>query len=406
MKIIQIAWRNVWRNKLRSLVVIIAITLGLWGGIFSYAFMQGMGDQQIYSAIHTETGHIQVNKPNFLQNHDLKINIEDAEKTEHIIKNIPGVKGVSSSIQLTAIASTANSSAGVMINGIAPEQYTTISQLKDYLTEGTFFKEDVYNPILIGEQLADKLHAKLNSRLVFTLQTYNGDISYFAFKVAGIYKLHNSEFNETQVFVRRKDLAKAIAFPADHVSAINVLLDNNDLTQKVTTEIQQKLPGMQVQNWKKLSPMIMLMSGTLNQMSLIFVFIILLALAFGIINTMLMAVLDRTREIGMLLSIGMNQKKVFSMIVFETLFLSFTGVVIGVVISMVSISYFGTSGIDLSVISAGINALGFSSHIYPKLDAGFYPKFSLMVILIALFSSVFPARRAIKLKPAEAVRGE
>ena len=121
---------------------------------------------------------------------------------------------------------------------------------------------------------------------------------------------------------------------------------------------------------------------------------------------MLMAVLDRTREIGMLLSIGMNQRKVFSMIVWETLFLSFTGVITGMVLSMISISYFGTSGIDLSVISEGINALGFSSHIYPKLDAGFYPKFALMVIIIAMCSSVFPARRAIKLKPAEAVRGE
>lgn len=333
-------------------------------------------------------------------------NIDDERNTEDALKTIQGVKGISSSIQLTGIASTASASTGVMINGVDPDAYATVSQLKDYLVDGSFFKEDVYNPIIIGEQLADKLHAKLHSRLVFTLQTYEGEISYFAFKVTGIYKLHNSEFNENMVFVRKQDLAKAIHFPAGHTSVINILLANKELTETAKTTIQKQLPNLQVQTWEELSPMTMLMSGTLNQMSFIFVFIILLALAFGIINTMLMAVLDRTREIGMLLSIGMNQRKVFSMIVWETLFLSFTGVITGMVLSMISISYFGTSGIDLSVISEGINALGFSSHIYPKLDAGFYPKFALMVIIIAMCSSVFPARRAIKLKPAEAVRGE
>ncbi|MCB0697413.1 MAG: ABC transporter permease, partial [Chitinophagaceae bacterium] len=189
-------------------------------------------------------------------------------------------------------------------------------------------------------------------------------------------------------------------------SVINILLDDTQLTEQVKAELQKQLPGMQVQTWQDLSPMTKLMSGTLNQMSFIFVFIILLALAFGIINTMLMAVLDRTREIGMLLSIGMNQAKIFGMIVWETLFLSFTGVIVGLVFSVSSITYFGSAGIDLSVISEGINALGFSSHIYPKLDADFYIEFAPMVILIALFSSIFPARRAIKLKPAEAVRGE
>lgn len=406
MKIIQIAWRNVWRNKLRSLVVIVAITLGLWGGIFSYAFMQGMGEQQVYSAIHTETGHLQVNMQGFRQNRDLQINIADVQHAEQAIQKIPGVKSVSSSIQLTAIASTADASAGVMINGVAPGQYAAVSQLGDYLIAGSFFKEDTRNPILIGQQLADKLHAKVGSRLVFTLQTYTGEISYFAFKVAGIYKLHNSEFNESMVYVRREDLAKAIGFPQNHASVISVLLDRNDLTEDVKTSIQKAIAGMQVQTWEELSPMIQLMSATLDQMSMIFVLIILLALAFSIINTMLMAVLDRTREIGMLMSVGMNQRKVFGMIVWETLFLSFTGAMAGLAMSMVTITYFGSAGIDLSVISAGINAFGFSSHVYPTLDAGFYPKFALMVILIALLSSIFPARRAIKLKPAEAVRGE
>lgn len=404
--IVQIAWRNVWRNKTRSLVVIIAIMLGLWGGVFSYAFMKGMAEQQVYSTIHNETGHIQINKPEFLLNHDLHVNLANSDELEKKIAAVPGVKGVTSSIQLTAITSTANTSAGVMINGIDTASFNKVSELGLSMTTGSFFRDDVHNPIVIGAQLADKLHVGLHSRLVFTLQSYSGDITYFAFKVVGIYKLHNSDFNEQMVFVQKHDLQKAIGFPKDNVSVMNILLDNKDLTDAVVQKLKGMFPDLQVQSWLQLSPMMQIMSGTIDQMSLIFVFIILLALAFGIINTMLMAVMDRTREIGMLLSIGMNQRKVFTMIVLETVFLSLTGAVLGLVISVVTVNYFGAKGIDLSMIAEGINALGYSSHIYPQLDAGFYYDFALMVILIALFSSFFPARRAIKLKPADAVRGE
>ncbi len=404
--IVNIAWRNVWRNKLRSFVVIAAIALGLWGGIFSYAFMQGMSDQQINSTIHTETGHIQVNQPKFLLNYDLQTNIKNSVNIEKTIRSFSGVKGVTSSIQLTAMASTAVTSFGIKINGIDPESFKTVNELNKYIIKGNFFDEKIPNSAIIGQQLAEKLHADLHSRIVITLQSYTGEITYFAFKVVGIYKLQNSEYNEQMVFVKKKDLQNAIGFPNGNASVINILLANNEITDSLERQIQAKFPNLQVQTWLELSPMMQVMSGTLNQMSMIFVFIILLALAFGIINTMLMAVMDRTREIGMLLSIGMNQKKVFSMIVLETLFLSLSGSIVGLIISIITVYYFGIHGIDLSFISEGINAIGFSSHVYPVLDIGFYPKFAFMVIVIALISSLLPARRAIKLNPAEAVRGE
>lgn len=404
--IFSIAWRNIWRNRIRSLVVITAIALGLWGGIFSYAFMQGMAGQQMYASIHTETGHIQINQKDFLLNYDMQLNIADSKKTEQEILAIPGVKGVTSGIQTQVMASTTHASAGITLNGIDPESFNTVSELNQYLTSGTFFGDKKSHPVVIGEQLADKLHAKIHSHIIVGLQNYTGELTSISFRVVGIYKLQNSDFNERMVFVRKNELQESIGFPDDHVSAINVLLTSNDSTNQIKNKIAGIFPGLSVQTWQEISPMMQIMSGTINQMSMIFVFIILLALAFGIINTMLMAVMERTREIGMLLCIGMNQIKVFFMIVLETLFLSLTGAIIGLGLSIATVYYFGKHGIDLSVVSDGINAFGFSSHVYPELDSAFYPQFALMVIFIAIFSSFFPARRAIKLKPAEAVRGE
>ena len=404
--LIRMAWRNIWRNKTRSSVIITSVILGLWGGIFSDAFMQGMAEQQIYSSIHTETGNIQLNNPGYLQNHDLQINIRNADSILSTIKKLPQVSAASASIRLTAMASTASSSAGVMVNGIDPSDQQNVSDISQLLKEGDYFKTDQKNQIVIGQQLADKLQVKLHSRIVLTLQTMEGDIIYGAFKVSGIFRTHNSDFDKQTIFVRRPDLRALLNFPANAASVITVLLQSNNDTKQVADSLQQQFSGLQVQTWVQLSPMLQVLSGTMMQMTIIFVGIILIALAFGIINTMLMAVLDRTREIGMLLSIGMKPSKIFGMIMLETIFLSLTGAVVGVAISIITILWFGHKGINLSAIAEGANALGYSSMVYPTLGADFYVTLSVMVIAIAIIAGLFPARRAIRLKPAEAVRGD
>ncbi len=404
--LIQIAWRNVWRNRTRSLVIIAAVVIGLWGGIFSNAFMQGMSDQQIYSSIHTETGHLQINEPGFLLNHDMQLHIDNADSLVADIKKMTGVQAVAATIQVTAMASTASSSTGIMVNGIDPSPESLLTNVSTLLTRGDYFKSDRNNQALIGEQLAEKLKVKLHSRIILTLQTITGDIIYGAFKVEGIYRTHNSDFDKEMIFVQRKDLQSLVNFPAGAASVITVLLHKNDDTKNVAAIMKQHFPSKQVQTWIQLSPMLQLLSGTIMQMTIIFVGIILIALAFGIINTMLMAVMDRTREIGMLLSVGMKPSKVFSMIMLETIFLSLTGAVVGVMMSIATVYWFGKTGINLSIIAEGINALGYSSIVYPALRADFYLVLSVMVIVIAIVAGIFPARRAIRLKPAEAVRGD
>lgn len=401
----QIAWRNVWRNKTRSMVIVIAVALGLWGGIFSDAFMQGMTEQQIYSSIHTETGHIQLNQKGFLANHDMQLNMPGADSITARLSKLPGVQAATSTIQLTSMASTSSGSAGIMIDGIDPAAQEKVSNLNTLLTTGDYFKSDRTNLIVIGQQLADKLHIKLHSRIVLTLQTTAGDIVYGAFKVAGIFRTHNSDFDKQMVFVRKKDLQALISFTPGAASLVTVLLHNTDDTKMVTAEIQKMFPELQVQPWMQLSPMLQILSSTVTQMTIIFVGIILIALAFGIVNTMLMAVLDRTHEIGMLLSIGMKPSKVFAMIILETIFLSLTGAAVGIALSVGTISWFGHTGINLSFIAEGINAFGYASIVYPSLGADFYLALSVMVVIIALIAGLFPARHAIRLKPAEALRG-
>jgi ABC-type antimicrobial peptide transport system permease subunit len=151
-------------------------------------------------------------------------------------------------------------------------------------------------------------------------------------------------------------------------------------------------------------PELGLLTGVMDYMLYIFMSIIFLALSFGIINTMLMAVMERVREIGMLMAIGMNKTKIFLMIMLETILLMLTGSFAGLVLSYAIVNFFGKYGIDLSKFASGLSGFGFSSMVYPFLETATYIKIVIMVVVAGIISSIVPARKALKLNPSEAIR--
>ena len=209
MMILAIAWRNVWRNPARSGVVIAAIAIGLWAGIFSAAFMEGMASQFIYSSIHTETGHIQIHHPDFMLNHDMQDSIARTDVILAHIRQIAGVTGASQNFQMFALGSTATASEGIMLNGINPEDEKSVSDIANDVVTGSYFGGEKPNQIVIGQKLANKLHANVNSKIILTLKRF-ADIIYGAFKVCGVYHTTNTDFDGGNVFVRFDDLRRLV----------------------------------------------------------------------------------------------------------------------------------------------------------------------------------------------------
>ena len=158
--------------------------------------------------------------------------------------------------------------------------------------------------------------------------------------------------------------------------------------------------------WKEIKPQLAILEGFVGVELYVILGIILFALAFGIVNTMLMVVLERVRELGMLMAIGMNKAKIFKMIMLETLLLTTTGGVVGMILSGILLLSFGHRGIDLSSVSKGMESLGYEAMIYPKISLQYYLNLSLMIIVTGVLSSIYPSRKALKLRPAEAVRAE
>jgi putative ABC transport system permease protein len=400
-----VAWRNVWRNKLRSLVVILAVALGLFGVLFMIALSNGMVRQKIDASISNEISHIQIHLPEFLQDQSLAFSMDSVSRMEDEISSMTGVLAVTSRLKALAMASTASNGAGVMINAIDPDREKAVTKIHQSLIEGDYFgKTGKSAPVLISKKLASKLKAKIGSKIVITIQHTSGELAYGLFRVSGIYKTANAIFDEPNIFITKADLVALTGYDPSKATEIAVLLSNVDQTDLITNELRAKFPSLSVLPWKEIEPILLAMSSMIDQMSYFLLIIILFAMAFGIINTMMMAVLERTREIGMLMAVGMNRKKVFIMIMLETIFLALVGTFFGILLSAATIQYTGLHGLNFAAWAEGYESWGFSALVYPTLYLDFYIGMTLLVIITAIISSIYPARKALRFNPAAAIR--
>jgi putative ABC transport system permease protein len=398
-----ISWRNVWRNKLRSTVIIASIAVGIFAGVFTWAFYAGMVDQRIQTAIMTEASNIQVHQKNFLENPDQKYYMTDVDSIASDIRTIEEVKAVSKRVSASAMATSAETGSGVQIMGIDPEEERNITNIYSKIIEGSYFEGGGKSPVVIGEKLAEKLSVKMRSRIVLTLQNMDGTITSGLFRVEGIYRTSNSIFDETNIFIKHEDIVSLIGLKESAGHEIAILLKDNNQLDNVKNILQNRYPELDVRTWKELMPDVSLVEETMNFSMYIFMGIILVALIFGIVNTMLMAVLERVKELGMLMAVGMNKIRVFTMIVLETVFLSLQGGVIGIVVGYLVTVLLNKEGINLAPWAEGFEKLGYEAIVYPIANAGIAVQVAIMVLVAGIIASVYPAIKALQLKPAEAL---
>lgn len=404
-----IAWKNIWRNKVRSLVVIFAITFGLLGGIFSSAVMKGMAEQRMKEAVSRETAHLQIHNPKYIEDNEIKYTInKESEGLASVLDSISGIKAWSARIKFLGMGNSANASTGIMVYGVNPEKEKLVSEIWSMICDscGTYLNRDKTNQIVIGQALAKKLNAKLRSKVVLTFQDVGGNLTGAAFRVCGIYHTNNSVFDEMNVYVLKEDIANLLAMDPEDSQEIAVRLESEDKMALIQKELAAQFQLLLVRDWKKIDPVTGMLADFLDVYLYMFMAIILLALGFGIINTMLMVILERTRELGMLTAIGMNKRRVFLMIMLESVYLSLTGAVAGMILGYLLTAYTAWTGIDLSSMAEGFEKLGYPTMLYPYLDIQFFITLTVMVIGIGILASIYPARKALKLNPAEAVRAE
>jgi len=402
--LIKIAWRNIWRNKLRSTVVIISIILGLWSSLFIMAMTYGLNNQRIHGAITTILSHIQIHNPAFSDNQSISDTIINKNNVINNITSIYSIKAHSERIIINSMIANAKGTYGAQLVGIDPEKEKNVTEIFEHLTKGDYFTRLKRNPAVIGEKLAKKMHLKLNSKVIVTFQNTTGDLINAAFRIEGIYKTQNTAFDAANVFVRKNDLAKISGLNPGNIHEIAIVAKSLDEVKNIANILKQKDKVNKTETWSEISPELGYAQEMMTTFLLIFMLIVLMALSFGIINSMLMAVLERKKELGMLMAVGMKKKKLFAMISLETIFLTMIAVPAGLLLSYLSIEYYAEHGIDLSHVASGLESLGIGATIFTYIPSNMYFYIALLTLVIAIASSLFPARQAMKLNPAEAIK--
>ncbi len=472
--IISIGWKNIWRNRTRSLVVIIAVLLGIFGGVMAAGITTGWISQRLQDSIHKEISHVQVHNPKYMNNEDVKSYIHNYDSLTSTLDTMQNVVAYSLRTKVFAYAQTDWGNAGIMLKGIDPEKEKQVSQLYKNIIEGDYFESDKGTAsIVIGSKMAENLKLKnfqiteeklnkidslnmpdtliaklsnvkrkrfrnekdfsdelaknlnkaemkeygthlisyfsffrLGTNVNVTLQSLNGPLVRPTFKVRGIYQTSNTMFDGFNAFVKRDELNKQLGLGPAKVHEIAIISIDNEAGHKLAETLLKIYPDQSILSWKDISPELAMYADFGKLFNYIYVTIILFALAFGIINTMLMSVLERIKELGMLMAIGMNKKKVFGMIMIESIFLSLTGAMAGMIFSGILIVILGKTGINFGMWAEGFEALGYASVVYPKVTADTFAGITLLVIFTGIIASIWPARKALKLNPADAIRSD
>lgn len=401
--LIKIAWRNVWRNKRRTLIVLASIVIGIIATIFMDGLSNGSLIQMLDNQINLNTSHIQIHKVGYLDDKIVQNYIPNYKETEKILKNEKEIIGYSKRVISFGLISSATNSSGIFLNGIIPEDEARVSIIHKSIISGKNLSGKS-GEIIIGNELAKKLKVEVGDKIVTMVNSLQGNINSDAFRIVGIFQTTNSNFDNSTAFINLAE-AQELLSVGDNIHEIAILINDSKNTSEIKNKIKPQISNdTEILTFEEIIPLFLMQIDLYKQFSWVISSFVAIALIFGIINIMLMAVYERVQEFGILISIGMNNKKIFSMITMESLIIGLIGTIIGVVLGLLILLPLSIYGIDLSVFSEGLQSWGVGTTIYPipSLENTFFILF--MIPFVCVVGAVYPAIKAIKLQPVTALK--
>jgi putative ABC transport system permease protein len=398
------AWRNIWRNKMRSLVIMLSVAVGLFAAIAVLALYKGMMQGRVRTVIDTETGHIQIHHPEFKSDMDPGFLITYPESIIKQLESDKSIRSYSARVITTGMLSNPTGSSGVQINGVDTVNEAAVSGLAKKIREGGLDWKKNEKGILVGKKLASKMKLTNGTKIVLTMTDTAENMVSAAFRIKGIFQSANAPLDEANVYVDKSELQQLLGI-GRNIHEIAVILNNDDSVSPIQHRYQTKYENLLVESWQELSPETDLMVKTVDTYSYIIVIIILIALSFGIINTMMMTVLERRREIGMMVALGTGRGRLMLLILLETFFLTIVGIPVALIAGFLVTGYYQRNGLDLSGMGRDMmQSFGFDPMIYPSFPADKLTGIIILVFLAAVFSSLFPAWKSLQMNPAETLQ--
>ena len=397
-----LAWRNLWRNHRRTLIMLSAITVGVWAMIFMTALMRGMVDDMLLNGIRSLPGEVQIHHPQYRD--DPSINNSMPAPDAELLKALqsPEVTAWTSRVRVPAVISSERDSRGIVLLGVEPASELQVSFDRDSIREGRFLNDSSDTGLVIGVKMAEHLETSLGKRVVVMSQDPDNNIADRGFRIVGLYKAKLASLEETYVYAGRATVQKLLNL-GNNISEIAITGEDYRFVDNWYPQIKQAAgENVDTLPWYQADVYLGSMMSMMDGFVLVWVIIIFLALSFGLVNTLVMAVFERIREIGLMLALGMRPSMILYQILMESFLLLAIGLLLGNILAVGSIIPL-QDGIDISAVAKGMEMMGTSSMLYPALKLSDMVLANVIVIILGLLTSILPAWHAASYDPIKAL---
>jgi ABC-type lipoprotein release transport system permease subunit len=410
-KLLRMAWRNVWRNWRRTVIAGIAIALGLTLILVFDGFLGGMNEALYGNTVKLQGGNVQVHAPGFREKADKLPLLPLANPGAAVEAALaqPEVVAVSQRIETGGMVSSREGTMSVAITGIEPEQEASVSLVAENVVQGRWLESSDEDVLLIGQAMAERLEVTVGDRVTLLGRATHQQMRRRTMTIVGIFDLGIPEVEKSLVYVSLLE-AQTLFDLRDQATEIAVHLDQVGQEPPVVERLTSALPGYEVDAWDTLDPTTKEMMALEAQIMDLFGLIILLIAGVGILNLMLMAVFERTREIGLLAAMGLKRRETVALFLLEGVLIGLLGALAGSVLGGVIGAYFGRVGIDWVALYGGIDMAEYSEliglmgdRLYLRIGIGVLAGRALTVGVIAALASLYPAWQASRREPAEAL---
>jgi len=403
-QIFKMAYRNLNRNRRRSILSALAVSIGLALLLFIAGIVNGEMQGAMQTTIALQSGDLQVRAASYVEEksslkwEDLVANPEDVAAQ---IKKLPQVTIATPRLFASGIINTSSEAIGVQLYGIDPASPANAPIVQGMIA-GSFITPDDQNGILIGQTLAQRLGVKVGNQIDLSANTANGNVNEQTFTVRGIFSTNTPAYDQSTIMM---PLAKAQAFTGtqNHASTIFIMLDNRDLSNSVAGALTS--PGYQVLTWQTMNDLVLETEQLANGYMVLIYLIVLAITATVIVNTLIMAVYERTREIGIMAAIGMKGRRIMSLFLAEASMLAIAGIAFGVVLGWLICAYFAKVGFYIGNVGTNYQFL-LGDRIYAMLTLSDTITLTIIALVITLIASLYPAILAARLEPVEALHAQ
>jgi putative ABC transport system permease protein len=404
----KMAWRNIWRNPRRTILTVCAITFASVLLVFMLSFQFGSYETMINTSVKISTGHLQIQVEKYLEKKSIRYVIPDPDKITAILNHISEVAAYTLRGQAFSLISSQDRTYGAVVTGIDPEREATVSRMKKLMREGDFLTGHEVNQALVGRLLAKNLRVTIGDELTLLGQGRDGSIAATVVQVKGIFGSGIDEFDRSTLQIPLSTFQEI--FSMDHaVHEVVVIAKSLSDVPKIKAEIQATLSGLdkdgslKTLDWQELMPGLRqaiemdLVSG------LIFYGLLIIVVAFSILNTFLMAIFERKKEFGVMMAIGTSPRRLTKVLLIESMSMTVIGIVIGIILGIFVTYYFQLHGIDFAAGQELLSQFGITGRIYPKLSLLSVSIGPVMVLFFTFIAALYPALKVRRLRPVEAM---